>query len=407
MDLSYICEGENILKNIVFYGHGGSNNHGCEAIVQATQRIIDAKNAKVHYTLSTLDREADERFLTNIDRYIENCFIQDNSLQRYIAAISYKIFNKPEVSAKFMYKNFFDNIKSIDKNSIFISIGGDNYCCTNPAWLYLHNHAIDKIGSRRILWGCSVESETMSEKMVKDLSGYSLIVTRESITYKALVDKKVKSEIKLYPDPAFVLDIDTSKVPDYLKNNKTIGINLSPLIIGCGKEKNIVYNNYYKLVEHILKTTDYNVAFIPHVLIKGNNDYDSMESLYEGFRESKRVFIVDNSFSASQYKGIISKCSMFIGARTHSTIAAYSTCVPTLVVGYSVKAWGIARDIFGSEKDMVIPAQSLENEKDLIKAFEKLNQCKDTIRTHLQNFMPSYIQKAWQAGEEINKLLEK
>ena len=41
-------------------------------------------------------------------------------------------------------------------------------------------------------------------------------------------------------------------------------------------------------------------------------------------------------------KGYISRCELFIGARTHATIAAYSTGVPTLVLGYSVKARGIA-----------------------------------------------------------------
>lgn len=56
---------------------------------------------------------------------------------------------------------------------------------------------------------------------------------------------------------------------------------------------------------------------------------------------------------------------MFIGARTHATIAAYSSLVPTLVVGYSVKARGIARDLFGTEKNYVLPVQLLRKEEDL------------------------------------------
>jgi colanic acid/amylovoran biosynthesis protein len=67
---------------------------------------------------------------------------------------------------------------------------------------------------------------------------------------------------------------------------------------------------------------------------------------------------------------------MFVGARTHATIAAYSSCVPTLVVGYSVKARGIARDIFGSEENMVIPVQSLEHEDDLVNAFKYIQETK-------------------------------
>jgi polysaccharide pyruvyl transferase WcaK-like protein len=107
-----------------------------------------------------------------------------------------------------------------------------------------------------------------------------------------------------------------------------------------------------------------------------------------------------------QLKYIISQCQFFVGARTHATIAAYSTCVPTLAVGYSVKARGIARDIFGTEKNYVIPIQSLEHENDLVDAFKYIQKNKEGIRKYLQDFMPSYIKKAWQAGEEVKKLME-
>jgi len=107
-----------------------------------------------------------------------------------------------------------------------------------------------------------------------------------------------------------------------------------------------------------------------------------------------------------ELKGFISHCRMFIGARTHATIAAYSTCVPTLAVGYSVKAKGIAKDIFGTYENYVILVQSLQYEDDLIKAYQWFCDHENEIRTHLHNFMPSYIEKAWQAGEVIKKLLE-
>lgn len=395
------------MKNIILYGHGGSGNHGCEAIVKGIQKILSVKNVRTKYILSTLDWTADKKFILSIDEYIKNSFIAPKSLQYYVSVFSSKVLKMPEVSAKIMYKNFFKAVKKINKNSLFLSIGGDNYCCKNPVWLYLHNHSIDKLGADRVLWGCSIENEVINEKMIKDLSGYSLIIARESITYNSLKKKKIKSEIKLHSDPAFVLDADISKIPDNLKNEKTIGINLSPLILKSGKEKNIVYKNYFHLVKYILKTTEYNIIFIPHVLVAGNNDYNAMKPLYEAFKGSNRVvMIINNLYNASQYKGIISQCCMFIGARTHSTIAAYSTCVPTLALGYSVKAKGIARDIFGNEKGLVLPVQNLENENQLIYAFEGLRERENELRDHLKKTMPKYIESAWVAGELIKKLLE-
>ena len=107
-----------------------------------------------------------------------------------------------------------------------------------------------------------------------------------------------------------------------------------------------------------------------------------------------------------QLKYLISKCKMFIGARTHATIAAYSTCVPTLVVGYSVKAKGIAKDIFGTYENYVLPVQSLKKEDDLIKAYEWLSTNEKQIRTYLEGFMPEYCKKSLDAGKKVRELIK-
>ena len=108
--------------------------------------------------------------------------------------------------------------------------------------------------------------------------------------------------------------------------------------------------------------------------------------------------------NAEQLKGVISKCRFMVAARTHASIAAYSTCVPTLVVGYSVKAKGIAKDIFGSYEDYVLPVQNLESPNDLTYKFKWLMDHENEIRNHLSAFMPGYIARAWQAGEALKRI---
>ena len=68
------------------------------------------------------------------------------------------------------------------------------------------------------------------------------------------------------------------------------------------------------------------------------------------FIDTNRVILLPNNLTAIQYKGYIARMRFFIGARTHATIAAYSNCVPTMVLGYSIKSRGIAKDLFGEEK---------------------------------------------------------
>jgi polysaccharide pyruvyl transferase WcaK-like protein len=107
-----------------------------------------------------------------------------------------------------------------------------------------------------------------------------------------------------------------------------------------------------------------------------------------------------------ELKGFISRCRYFIGARTHATIAAYSTCVPTLVVGYSVKSIGIARDLFGTEHGYVLPVQQLQSKGKLREEFIWLQSQEAAVRQRLQQIMPEYTKRAWAATAAVDALLE-
>ena len=67
---------------------------------------------------------------------------------------------------------------------------------------------------------------------------------------------------------------------------------------------------------------------------------------------------------------------------------------------------GIAKDIFGTYENYVLPVQSLSNKDDLINAFEWMKTNEDEIRKHLNEFIPGYKEKALQGKIEIDKLLE-
>ena len=79
-----------------------------------------------------------------------------------------------------------------------------------------------------------------------------------------------------------------------------------------------------------------------------------------------------------------------MGARTHATIAAYSTNVPTLVIGYSIKARGIAKDLFGQYENYVLPVQNLKRENELVEAFQWLQKEEKNIQNHLRQIIPAY-----------------
>ena len=111
--------------------------------------------------------------------------------------------------------------------------------------------------------------------------------------------------------------------------------------------------------------------------------------------------LIAKSYSVSEILG----SSGVVQFATYWKIDASSTCVPTLVVGYSVKAKGIAKDIFGTYENYVLPVQSLSQEEDLTNAFDWIYQREDQIRTHLQTMMPEYRDRALLIGEELKKVM--
>ncbi|WP_077623686.1 polysaccharide pyruvyl transferase family protein [Sediminibacillus massiliensis] len=392
------------MKKIVLYSHGGSGNRGCEAIVRGTRKIIDYTEKKHKFYLCSLDKSEDLSVgVSTFNETIEySNYIKRYSLDHIIAAANRTVFGNVDSYVSLAQKNLY---KMFNKDTIGISIGGDNYCYSDSKWLYLSNKKAKKKNTITILWGCSLEEGKMDKEMMEDLNSYDLIIARENITYNLLLDKGINKNTKLYPDPAFQLDYEVIDLPKNFRKKNTIGINLSPYIFKSKLPKNEVIDLYVKLIEHIIKTTDLHVALIPHVFWVHNNDLEVLNQVYSRLNTTNRVLLIKEKYNSKQLKYIISNCRMYIGARTHSTIAAYSSCVPTLVLGYSVKSRGIARDIFGSERDTVLPVQKLTRLEDLVQAFEYIREKEEELRNHLVEFMPNYKEKALLAGDEIKTFI--
>ena len=386
---------------IFLYGHNGSGNHGCEAIVRSTVKIINSIDKDINL-ISDNTIEDKKYGLSEVVNLISEKNKIDKFTAKYINAyINLKILKRPLKSEELVYTKTFNSINSKD---IVLSIGGDNYCYDGyERFIMLHNMVL-KRKAKSVLWGCSVEPKKISQNMKKDLLNYDLIVARESITYNAL--KEIGANVKLYPDPAFQLDIINEELPSKFLDKNTVGINISPMIINNELKNGITIENYANLIEYIIKNTDMNIALIPHVIWKDNND-DRIPSreLYEKFKSTNRVSLLEDN-NCEILKGYISRCRFFIGARTHATIAAYSTNVPTLVIGYSVKAKGIAKDIFGSYENYVLPVQSLSKENDLVDAFKWMQNREEKIKMHLCEFMPNYKAKSLRAVDEVAKLIK-
>lgn len=385
-------------NQVVMYLHGGSGNHGCEAIINSTCHMLE----DIPKLLVT-NSEKEDRFYS-LEPLCD--ILQERKIaEHFFAHVWYyvwrAVFRDPESFMRYRFR------KVLGKNRapLYISTGGDMYCYElSKKEAIVANSTFCRTGAKTILWGCSIEPELLEEpEVIADMRKYALITPRESITMQALKDAGIVENVKLYPDPAFALQPEKAELPHGFAAGKTIGINISPMIVGCESVPGITISNYRKLIDHILQTSDNHVALIPHVIWRNNDDRLTLKELYRGYEANARVIILQD-MSCQKLKYVISQCRAFIGARTHATIAAYSCCVPTLVIGYSVKSRGIARDLFGEEEHYVLPVQALQDSEELIRAYDWLMDREQKIRDRLEQIMPEYCARAKEAGEEIRKI---
>ena len=369
------------MKILMFF-HAGSLNRGCEAIVRSAVDLIKAKNPDAIINLASLDPSSDKD-IPNINTVFD---ARESSFSKYsidgvISAFKVKFQNDDTFYLRCIQRKL---IKLIPEHDILLSIGGDNYCYGEQTWVYEVDKLILKAGKKLVLWGASIGDEDLSEAKIKDLKSFNLVLARESLTYNILKNRGL-TNVKLVADGAFTMQKEEVQLPENWKVGGTIGFNFSPLV---WKKNGDSKKAAYDLINHILNTTDFTIALTPHVIIPGNDDSEVLQEFYNDFKSSGRVLLLPNNLNAIQYKGFISKMRFFIGARTHATIAAYSVLVPTMVLGYSVKSKGIAKDIFGEEK-LVLNINEISDSQKMIASFDQMVAQEQEIITHLANTIPS------------------
>jgi len=396
------------MKKVAILINACCYNRGSEALVVGTAEIVKKYIPDSSILLSGAQEEfSDALAYPGIDRYVRRYTFYRRSLPWLLYTVLKRVFrqNGPAESVKVS-----GLLKACADADLIIVIAGDNYDKSYHLYPFMHtvNDLLkQKTHAKLLLYDCSLAEDEIDEPVKRDFALFDALTAREQTTYQALLRNMEAQSLYYYPDPAFVMGKQEIELPPGYFQRPTVGINLSSLVLGkqYGDNAGVIFIAYIRLIEHILANTTYDVLLIPHVM--RGKDLQVLTRLYQAFPNEPRVILVDNeAYKAPEVKYLISRCRLFVGARTHATIAAYSSCVPTLVLGYSVKSIGIARDLFGTEKGYVLAAQSLLDEQALTAAFIHIDENQASIRDHLQAIMPEYIDAAWSAGQLFNSLTE-
>lgn len=371
--------------------HIDGDNRGCEAIAKGTAILLNEKNENLHGLCRNIP--LDKRL--GVDQYVTlDGFKKAPFLTRAYNSVIYRLHIplRPIV-----FSPHLEFVKEIPKDGVLISTGGDMMCYGNNYVITTNNYAHAN-GIKSILWGCSMGPENLTPEKEETLHNFTLIYARESLSYDFFKSLGLKN-VCHFPDPAFVLEPENCELPECFAKGDVVGINISNYVLGDFSLETPFGKEVVKMLDYIVKETNLQVLLVPHVLwnFPGDkqDDRQTASVIMEKYSNTKRFSILDtDNLNYCQIRHVISNCKMFVGGRTHAVISAYSTCVPALALGYSIKSRGIAKDL-GLSENLVVDSKHIQHEGYLLDAFNYMYENEASIRKHLCEIMPEYRQRTY------------
>lgn len=379
--------------------HIDGGNRGCEGIAKGTAKILDLPKEQLIGLCSNvrLDVRLGVGEVVSLEQRKKLSLFQ-RVIRKIISLCSLPLANK--YSDGIVYKPFVDKMNQDD---IMVSTGGDMMCYNDNEVIYTNN-LVHANGLRSMFWGCSVGKDNLTPAKIDTLKKFSLIYTRESLTYELMKSLNLKNVI-LYPDPAFALQPEQCTLPEMFKDGDVVGINLSNYVVG-GDDLNTPFGLEVKgLIDYILNKTKFNILLIPHVLWNGQDDRLISQEIVNHYNSNRITILDSDSLNYEQIRYVISKCILFIGARTHAIISAYATCTPAIALGYSVKARGIAKDLQLNES-LVVDSKNFKRNQLLDSFCYTLCHVND-INSHLEQTVPLYVKQLDTLKDTVYRILNK
>jgi colanic acid/amylovoran biosynthesis protein len=385
-------------------GNGAFLNRGCEGIFRGTVKVVrhffptswfvSAAFGPEHRPIE-LDLDVVHRFIP-IHRFSRTWFVQNALRMLGVEKTWFPILGD-----------------YIDKVDTVLALGGDNYSMDYGS-LRVHLALVDYVLSRGkplVIWGASVgpfgkRGPRYEACVLEKLKRVSAILVREDVSADYLVRRGLKDNVRRVADPAFLVD-SIPPQPEVTVPEGAIGFNFSPLMARyvSGGDLGGCVRLVSESVELLCKTFDRPVVLIAHVLGPGLSDYSLLEQAAAGLSKGGYpVQLLPATLSAREIKWIMARLTCFAGARTHSTIAAISEGVPTLSFAYSIKSWGINRDVFGHERYVLDPQQVTP--EGILKQVGILLDEREAIREHLHHRLPRIRDLALRAGAYLKEIVE-
>jgi colanic acid/amylovoran biosynthesis protein len=357
--------------NILIAGHDTFHNKGCQALVFTTTQMMRQAFPNASFTIFSWEPEYDEpRFRASYPdiechfikhRFQTGEFSARNRLWLYLHN-SLKLRTDRILRAN---QGFYRAIKNCD---LAVISGGDILADYGDETIkhYFFQIAVALALQKPVFVFAQSISRYKSNEMLRFARHYlnqvSMISVREKVSYEYLKEIGITAPFHLAADPAFTL-LPCSKprlkeiaecehLP--LENKFLVGFSVSQT---GTRYSEMEHHSFLKIIaaacDQLIDQYRATIIFVPHVIDPKdpNNDDRKVAQAVKGLMKNQQnVFLIEGDYSCAELKAVIGEFSLFIGARTHATIASTSMFVPTIALAYSVKAHGIMEDVFDKTK---------------------------------------------------------
>ncbi len=403
------------MRKILFVGHGTCQNRGCEAIVRCSSDLIHQYLPDSSFSVISNTAEYDSSLVYNWPTPVKFIpYLRRRTIHTAISSLRRRLgFSLGYPEGLYCQRNMHGYYSRAD---VVVAVGGDNFtesygvdsAVTHINYIKYAQH----IKKPTVIWAASIGpfyDEKLRDLAIKIFKETTLITVRERWSQEYLRDLGISHNVQLVADPAFLLKRRRTKRTASISNSSTeftIGLGISALKSKFLGVSRIEYEqNMAKFINYVTHTYDATVLLIPHVMYEGNDDLLACRAVREKAERKDRIIFSEDYYNmhVDELKQVIAQCDFFIGYRTHSTIAALSSYIPTIAIAYSKKAWGIFKEVYG-HSSYVVDGSSMTVEN-LIKTFESLISHRESIVQILQKRIPEQKMLAKKAGAYLAAIL--
>lgn len=226
---------------------------------------------------------------------------------------------------------------------------------------------------------------------------FDAIVVRERESAKEL-SRFLKSEVKVFPDMANLMP-----VPKVCREDDLIGVVTSFQMERQWKNKEVGYIDVMvALIEHIRAKYGWRIRLIPNQDINRNAEvFDRNDSavacdIYERLSCRTGVTIASTTgLSGMERKAEISKCKALVSPRYHACVAALSSGVPVLIIGWHCKYLELA-ELYG-QTEWVMPSDRCSKEA-LIGKFDLFTERLDELAIMIKDSREAVLESVVESG---------